>query len=269
MSKHVWFTATVGNYVPADIKNSFLSFRKYNQEARIVSIVDDTSLDNLKDFFTQYNIEPLLLPKFSNIYEGLNWRHSLYIRWLFKNPHCEHVLLCDARDVVFQDNYFQNLPDKYVYFFQEDSGVTIASEPNNSYWIRVMYGDEVFNQIGNGNILCCGTLAGSRLEFIDLSNYINTEMYRLPKEYGSDQAILNHGYLTGAFNHMPVIKKINGDVIGTLHCTIRCAHSIDKFYLDADQQAIFVNGKKPSIIHQYDRREDLQQYFNNLYPLSS
>lgn len=273
MTRNVWITTTFGNYEPIKIKNSILSFRRFNQEAHIASIVDGQSYPLLKDFFEQHRIEPIHLSGFKNINFEMNWRHSLYMRWLFANPQYEHILLCDTRDVVFQGNYFENLPYKYVFLFQEDTGVTIDSEPNNSYWTRAIFGDHVMSLIGKGNIVCCGTIAGSRLEFLELLNYISTETFRLPPDqingFVVDQALTNYGYLTGAFKHMPIIKKLNGDIVGTLHCTIRCDHSTDKFYLDVEQQAIIVNGKKPSIIHQYDRREDLQQFFDNLYPLSS
>jgi hypothetical protein len=67
----------------------------------------------------------------------------------------KHILLADVRDVFFQSNPFENLPEEeYLYAFTEDPGITIEKEEHHINMILKLFGQETLEQFTGKKIIC-------------------------------------------------------------------------------------------------------------------
>ena len=84
-------------------------------------------------------------------------RYKIYLEFL-KEKKYKNILLCDSRDIYFQDNPFNFNFSKSINFFLED--YLIKDCPFNSNWIiKPMV--KKYEQVSNKTILCSGTVLGN------------------------------------------------------------------------------------------------------------
>lgn len=282
------------NFNTNELKNFILSFREINKTDDIILFVDVNNLQNLKESFKNHNV----IFKTYHFHELIdtpvhNSRYIKYLEFLSDHNEYKNIFLSDTKDVIFQQNPFDNLPEEYLYFFKEDSGITIGDDYfYNSWWIFASYGPEILNQIGNRNIICSGTILGSYNEILKLLLYVKSEFLRLKKEKPDtfkntilDQAIINClGHLNFIQNNNIQLKS-NGEIIATLGASLGAkvsvpsnfdVNSVDPKHLNPPLPAdkIFMNGYNfminnsiPAVIHQYDRSQLLKEAFNKKYQL--
>lgn len=252
-----------------DIKRFVLSFRKYNIVDDLVLIINEEIFKSLNNFFVKNNVKAIINDshKILDIIPH-SYRYYLYADYLKNNLQYRSILLSDVRDVIFQENPFSELPSDFLYLFNEDANVKVQDEEFNSFWLKYFYGDESFNKIKNNNIICSGTILGSQIRIIEIINLINTEILRLKKEqrtdiktHTPDQGIVNWLY-NQPNNRFFEIKK-SGDIIATVGCSIYKPQATDQ--ITADNEFIYVNGKKPCVIHQYDRSPVFSEIISKLY----
>ena len=74
--------------------------------------------------------------------------------------------MTDVSDVVFQGDPFAKLPDGALLCFLEAAGRTIGQCPDNSRWIKQIYGLDQFEKMRNYEISCSGTTIGTHWEMI-------------------------------------------------------------------------------------------------------
>ena len=161
----------------------------------------------------------------------------------------DNVLLCDVSDTIFQTNIFSHMDARGdgLYAFMEDAGVSIARQVVNADWIRICYGAEELQRIGNRSISCSGTVLGSwpaavaylstmRAQFISRSraclgylgndqgihNYIvhnsivpNTVVYRIPHETGFVGTVGLPSWLKR--NKFGLVLNANKDIYAVVH----------------------------------------------------
>lgn len=263
------------------LKNFILSFREHNKIDDIILFVDSINLPILKEFFIDYNV----IFKTYNFYEFVetpvhNTRYIKYLEFLSDCTEYKNIFLSDTKDVIFQANPFENLPDEFLYLFKEDSGTKISDDYYyNSWWIHSAYGPEMLNTIGGNNIICSGTILGSYNEIIKLLVLINEEFTKIKKDKLDvfkntilDQAIVNYlGYMILRDNKNVTLKP-SGDVVGTLGATLGAVPG-DAGTLPATDSilmngySIMINSLIPAIIHQYDRHTGLKSLFDNKYQI--
>ena len=268
---------TAIGYTTDEIKNFVLSFREHNHTADMVMFLDRTSLEQSRNFLTTFNVTPLL-------FETLGYFHmftprnvafnSRFIRnyeFLYTSTQYKHVLLSDTRDVVFQRDPFLDLPEEFLYFFTEDTHVSIGQNAYNTEWMMRDYGEEVFNAIKDMPIICSGTIFGSRNHILNYLNCLLNEMLimannRSPETMVVDQTITTYLAHLYPYEQLQRTVKISGDIVGTIGVSSSQAeHDNPRDEIVFDMGKIFVNGMLPAIIHQYDRNKFLMDYFNIRY----
>jgi hypothetical protein len=72
----------------------------------------------------------------------------------------DRVFLADTRDVVFQGDIFQALPDVPMIFFEEAKGFALESSGWNGNAIRRTFGLPLYEQIKRYEAICSGTVLG-------------------------------------------------------------------------------------------------------------
>ena len=257
------------NLNPRDIKRFVLSFRKFNKDDDLVLILNHEVYQVLSDFFIKNNVTPIINESYK-IIDILphSYRFYLYADYLKNNLKYRSILLADVRDVIFQDNPFEELPASFLYLFKEDSTLKIQDEPYNSFWLKYFYGDATVELIKDNNIICCGTILGSQKQIMKIVKIINEEMLQLKqnlqldmKQHPADQCIVNFVY--NQPNTHFVELKSSGDIVGTIGCSIYHVEASDK--ITHDNEFIYVNGAKPQVVHQYDRSEPILEMISKLY----
>lgn len=282
------------NFNTNELKNFILSFREVNTIDDIVLFVDINHIQELKESFKTYNV----IFKTYHFHEFVdtpvhNSRYIKYLEFLSDHNEYKNIFLSDTKDVIFQHNPFENLPEEYLYFFKEDSGVTISDDYfYNSWWIFASYGGEILNQLGNKNIICSGTILGSYNEILQLLLYVKEEFTKIKKEKPDtfkntilDQAIINCLGHLNIIGNKNIQLKPNGEIVATLGASLGAKINIpqnfdittvDPKYLTPPIPAdkilmnghhFMINNSIPSIIHQYDRSYLLKEAFDKKYQL--
>ncbi|MEI6349875.1 MAG: hypothetical protein WCP06_02070 [Verrucomicrobiota bacterium] len=182
-------------------------------------------------------------------------RHFYFLDYLRANgKRFSHVLFSDSRDVAFQANPFENIPDRFLWLFQENNRVKIRDEYSNRSWVVSAYGTAGLERIGSYGILCAGNSLGSVDLFTRYLQKMTDEMVRLTPiiagNYGPDQAVHNYLYWTGRFPYAEV--KQNFETVATLYLT-----DASEFRFDEAGRLLDQEGSPVPVLHQYDRHPAL------------
>jgi len=254
-------------------KNCIISFRKFNKIDGIMILIDKDSVQSILPFANEHNVTLLEFDIASS--ETHIWidRFLQYSKNIDKISGFSKILTTDA-DVVFQSDPFANLPtEDFIYFFEEDGGVGIADQIDNSRPIEVFYGKERLDQIGKEKIICGGVILGSGYYVLKFLNILVKEIYSFGFEIvhsirgvPADQNAINHLCRTEIINEFSncEIRK-NGDLATNLFLSLVHPLAKDDIKLDLRENTISVNGKIPSMVHQYPRSKFLTTFFNGLY----
>jgi hypothetical protein len=170
-----------------------------------------------------------------------------------------NILITDITDVFFQNDPFLGLDDEFIYFAEEDEDHTIGSNSFNSRWVHISLGLDNLNKIKDQKIICAGTTLGS---YQNILQYLSQITLFLKDVKDKNPLALNESVDQGVHNFIcyqktevfknPLIRK-NGDLIATVGIT-----SIDSpNKISISEDVVSVNGKIPSIIHQYNRSSEI------------
>jgi hypothetical protein len=215
-------------------------------------IITHPLTDTELSFYEKYNIFTFELeqaiPNPKDIQVG---RYDIYKSVLEDNfLDTEQILICDIRDVVFQDNPFKGSEELELEFFEEPC--LFKNCTANWPWVGGIYGQEGMDTVKDKFIICSGTTMGTRA---GVSKYINTmitEITRIrntgrPLYQGEDQPIHNYLIYTGGFNNF-VIHKNGGGPITTIH------HQ-QQLTFDRKGRLLNIDGTPTPVIHQWDRAD--------------
>lgn len=263
------------NFDQFELKNLILSFREFNKEDDMILFVDPKQLETLSEAFKNYDVmfKPLCFHDMCDT-PIHNTRYVKCYEFLLEHNEYKNVFLCDTKDVVFQGNPFKDLADDFLYTFQEDSGLRIFDDPTyNGPWIHYAFGPEVLEKIGHNIIICSGTILGSRNRILQLLESVKREMMRIkienPHAFSNmimDQGIVNYFARTDEKETYNITVKENGDIVATVGVTLSDSPLKKDTVLMKDTH-ILVNGREPSVIHQYDRIQYLKVLFDIKYQL--
>lgn len=261
----------IGAAINTPIENTmtFLrSFRKHNNSADIFLLVEkEISQENtikIKNLganlifttLTDFLNTPINNTRYLKFYEFVKEHHEEY----------GNILITDVRDVYFQGDPFLSTEKNSIFFAQEEEEKIIKEDIRfNSRWIQQTYGKEILEKIGNEKITCCGTVLGSSINCLSYLKFINDEILRFYRDkiesFGDMLDTAIHTYLF--YTNPGILKnpqmKVNGDIFGTVGITIQ--EFPEKILIREGK--IEVNGKKPPVIHQYDRSEWLTSFIKN------
>ncbi|MDC0524555.1 hypothetical protein OAN82_00220 [Pelagibacteraceae bacterium] len=255
MKKNLILSAAIG-YNFEQIEFFIKSLRRYFFED-ICFVIGKKDFE-LEDGLSKYNCKII---KTSISKKNIQFeRYKIFSNYVH-NTQYNNILLCDARDI-----YFQQDPFKYDYrgsinFFLED--YKIKRCPYNSNWIIKTYGKSEFDKILNKTILCSGTVLG---KYEKIQEYLNLMKYHIskfkykkrmkyfltlrtdPEGRGCDQGHANY------IVHKEIIKNV------TFHSNskgpVATAFYLNKINFDKDSQLINELGQPYLLVHQYDKRYD-------------
>lgn len=193
----------------------------------------------------------------------INQRHFWYLKFLKDNNHYNKVLLCDSRDVLFQNDPFKLVESDSLYVAMESKKVGDCKY--NSSWIRMIYGDEILSTLQDNYISCAGTTMGSRNSILTYLEYMTKNLSALGKslDTGSNTNILDQGIHNRYVNdHEDKVRKSgnNSNIFFTM------GHA-DRFIFSRDGVLINPNSDAYSIVHQYDRFSWLCLHFKKKYKM--
>lgn len=206
---------------------------------------------NLRDFLEQENVNIIEGSELAQKY-NINTNISpftlkvifyyLYIKHYTKS---KNVFICDITDNYFKGNVFNLL--------SEDKSIFVASEDNkikncdvNGTWIRTCYGEYIYNQIRDKNIINSGTLLGTRDECIAFLDKVTKDCNQILSKISYpiiDQAVYNK------------IVHLNEHKVNIISDGIvNMSHLKDKTKIDT-----------ALVLHQYDIDEKLKQSIYSLF----
>jgi hypothetical protein len=262
---------TALNYGVEQIKNFVLSFRKFNIDDDIILVCNSAQFKTLEDFANKFNLKLENGEDLSKIpIHVVASRFLKYVEILNNNKNYKHILLADIRDVFFQSNPFENLPDNdYLYAFTEDPAVTIEIEKYHISMISRLFGEDELKRFAGKKIICSGTILGTNNKLFDWLNIFAHYLVQIQKANPAicrkmllDQVIANHIFYFQENGKATEVKN-NGDIVGTIgHCITHPNHSGD---MKLEDDVIYLDGKIPAIIHQYDRSPELFDHFSKVY----
>jgi hypothetical protein len=196
-----------------------------------------------------------------------NTRYFKYLDILLEERgQYNRVFHSDVRDVAFQGDIFEEIqakPGQVDLFVNEEDPEANLGERFNKYILTTNYGEAVAKELEPNRILCSGTTLGSQEMMIQ---YIVTLMNQrdikkmmevggIPDEQGPYNYIFHK-------NLIPHTKLENGKGVGTL-CLV---HPNQLKVLDDGRVSVY--GQIPSVIHQWDRHNQIPHlinHYSNLY----
>lgn len=268
MNKNLVLSAAIG-YNFDQIKNFIISLRKYFSGE--VHIIIDKNENKLEQEILKYDCKSI---KTSVNKKRIQFkRYKIYLEFL-KDKKFDNILLCDSRDIYFQNDPFKYDYKKTINFFLEDH--IIKDCPYNSNWILKTYGKSKFDMMSEKTILCSGTVLGNYnkiKEYLHLmNNYIEKYRYRKKLKYlltfrpdpegrGCDQAHANFIVHNNLIKDIKLHKNSDGP--------IATVYYLKKINFDNNNRLLNNKGVPYNLVHQYDKRWDefsynFQKFIKNL-----
>jgi hypothetical protein len=178
-------------------------------------------------------------------------RYSIY-RDIFDThfDDVEHILICDIRDVMFQDNPFKFPLTSDVEFFLEPA--LFKNCTANAPWIRGIYGDIGLEVVLDEYVICSGTTMGTRKGIVNYLDEMIKEIDRIRATgrllyQGEDQPIHNHLVYGDTFPDCVMHHNGQG--------AITTIHHQQQLTFDRKGRLLNEDGAPTPIIHQWDRAD--------------
>ena len=247
------------------IKNIFLF--KYFLRGAILLIRFNNFFSSKKNIH-RINLEKLRILKYSILNSHFLVRRFIWYLNIKKDflKNYKYIILSDCRDVFFQKDPFEGINKKKDFIISGCESEKIKNNNINKNWIKSAYYNQpqIYKKISDSSIVCAGVTLGTKKLIFDYLKRIKIEIveYIITKNASSitnlDQAFHNKIF---SFDN---IKGYYLDRDDNFISTMGFYKKID-YKIDYENKKIYVNGKFPSIIHQYDRDKNLQNTLDNWY----
>ena len=193
------------------------------------------------------------LPKKYKMMKINNVRYKLYEEYLRNKLDIYNMVLhADIRDTFFQKDLFQLYENResFIGFSLEDG--YISEKQHNSEWMKNQYGEKIYNELKNKQIICSGTIWGTVDKFYELVKNIWEQIEKQsPFNYSiHDQTVTNY-----LIYHKKIFKDniITSDIFYGPVMTVGLARN-RTYSLDLDENLLTIQNKDiAAVIHQYDR----------------
>lgn len=163
----------------------------------------------------------------------------------------DRTLICDARDLVFQDDPFAVMPRAGLVLTEESTDVPLRSNRYNAQWLRETYGAAALQQFGSQRVVCAGAFGGEHEALLRLLDNIILESLDHPTLYGADQAILN--FLHGSGRIVALVTPNQDSLAWHLYGVRE-----DDIRVDAAGRIVDGHGHVYPIVHMYDRHPRIE-----------
>ncbi len=190
------------------------------------------------------------------VYFPIEARFARYRSFLDASPYAR-VLICDARDVLFQHDPFTDLPTDGLAVGLETDRYTIATEPHNAAWVLRAFGPEMLGRIGHHRVSCAGVTYGDAAAMQRYLSLMASEVSRIsPRQIGDatgfDQGVHNVLLWTGRLGTVQMLP--------TLESTVATLNAVtdEEIRFSAEGRCLNRDDSEPSIVHQYDRVPSLR-----------
>ena len=209
-----------------------------------------------------YNFEGKFAGRQFGALSSVCYRFLMYFMFLVdERARWERVLMCDARDVVFQADPFAWNTTSRLVTFGEHPRMTLGACPYNSRWLKKWFPKE-FEWLSHRMILCAGATYGTMDAVIEYCDVMVAYLSRLNPGLGTgpDQAIHNvlfhRGLITGA-----TYETIESTTVRTVGYELPGTVRIDK------DSGLVVNGEGRTVrvVHQYDRHPEVAKHLEHLW----
>ena len=160
------------------------------------------------------------------------------------------ILSIDLKDSIFQSDIFKLYQDyaPFLAFSYEKGNI---NEGITGYRILKVFGKELYETIKNKRIINAGVIWGTEDEFFRFSHILWEKLLIYPQN--GDQYIVNYLiYHENLFKERIIFSDEYGPVI-TIGITKR-----DHINLDSENNILNFRNQKASIVHQYDRHNDIK-----------
>lgn len=172
------------------------------------------------------------------------------------------VVLTDTRDVVFQNDLFQESIDG-LFLGMEDINTPIGYDSFHIKWISDVYGKDYLTSISDKQISCAGVTFGDYESIksylnVMLTEFINIPYYKMVK-CNYDQGIHNKLLYSNEFKNINRCQPLHSNIL-TLGLVNPQEIKVNDF-----GQVLNMDGSIPAIIHQYDRHQNLENIILKTY----
>ena len=251
---------TIKGYSWGVLKNFFISYITAGfKNCDLVMFADKISEETLSKIKLCGTIV-LDIPTKHLGFQGLgNHRWKWYSDYVKENKEKYNMVFAtDVRDTIFQKDIFQYYDNSkpFIGFNLED--ITLRN-PVNKYFIKKFCKTkEEYEIIADKRVICSGTIISSADIFIDFSNKLYELFINHTDAY--DQGVLNYLiYSKKLFNDVMILKNNSGPVM-----TI-CVTKRKYINLDSNDNVLNFNGEIAAVVHQYDRKPDINMKFHKKF----
>ena len=209
--------------------------------------ISEPVINNIKSFGLYFYEIP---EKFMNIDITLS-RWKIYLDFLEnKRDKYNLILSIDIRDTIFQTDFF-SLFENHKPFLGLSLEDDKLNEKRNKEWITNIFSKKVHESIKNNKIINGGIIWGTFNEIFEFMDLVWIHISKIQNPI--DQSIINYLiYYKKFFNNRVIFSDNFGPVI-TLGLTERKNIIINY----SKKQIINFEGQIASIVHQYDRHQDI------------
>jgi hypothetical protein len=192
--------------------------------------------------------------------------HPIVSRFVFArdilkaNPQISKVMLTDVRDVILQRDPFEDVHDK-LHTGLEDKPMN--KEPNNIRWVFALTHDfATLQRLLEKTIICAGVSLGPasvvRQYLDEFTRQCVASWHRLPNDQGLHNFVLSGGHTT-----IPVaLEPLGSSLLMTV------TNEWEKYWtLDEQMGVLAHDGRRVAIVHQFDRKYRLIEYFEKQFAL--
>lgn len=240
-------------YTVEQLEPFVLSLRKHYKDDCVLFV--DTKDNSVVSFLEENDVLPIPMPpQLREHVQICNERHKVYRDFLKSNfKDVDRILICDVRDVIFQDDPFKHKKEADLEFFTE-SEIIKNDECNGPWWMGGTYGDDVLQELGDKPIVCAGTTIGTRSGMMMYLNKLIEELDKMIAFNGPerqktrpvvDQVCHNYLIHKGKFDNYILYENGYGP-IATMSFEKECYFNT---YFDMLNKDLTI----PAVIHQWDR----------------
>ncbi len=264
-SKKNLMITSVANYDWNNVAIFFKSYQKVNFEnTDLVVYVNNVAEKTIEKIKSCGAIIYPFPDKYKKV-NVINSRWKLYSEFLNKNPDKYNLVFTgDSRDIIFQADIFKIYKDinkPFLGLAIEDG--FISQQPLNKGWVIDAYGEELYNTIKNERIICLGTIWGTTDKFLE---FVDTMWNILSSEWSIKGKVVDQGvgnyivYHDKMWNDCIIFSENRDGPVMTVALTNRAFIN-----LDSNNNILNVKGEIASVVHQYDRKEDITEMAKNKY----
>ena len=236
----------------ADIIRPFLkSLRKTGYDGRILLFANGGAAEESKKW--DVDLRPIPKPRIK-----VHSDRFVILEEALRDIPCEGMFLSDTRDVIFQKNPRGFLPSEGLNVYEEDQCMSLKTCPYNSLWLSLGYGEETLDKLSESPISCVGTSCGDRDSILIYLKMLREEVERIQPKTTHPQDQAAHNYLIREKLDCRVWNNEEGEIytVGYVH---RGSVKIKR------NKIINMSGDIPTVIHQWDRHNNLENLIKVLY----